>query len=96
MTTLSNKEIRKPIYAFVQNLVGRDLTVDEHNTLRGLIVTYSEKDAATVVELRTALHSQGGKMNRLKKNLHALLPKKGVVHSEFKAILEEILAILRQ
>lgn len=93
MNPVKKTELRKPIYKFVENLLGRPLTPTEHEELKGYITTYAENEAKEVKILTNALQQQGNKMRLLRSSTHRLLSKK---ITERTPVLEEILKILHE
>ncbi len=83
MADVRKTEVRKPIYDYVEGLLGRVLTVTEHNTLKDLVQVYADHESGYTKELTEAMHRSGRIRKQLARSLY------NVSRSKVRA-LEEI------
>jgi hypothetical protein len=82
------KEFRKEVYAVIERLLGRELTIDEHTEIKEIMMRAVEEQAGSIVEMRAIVDRQGQKISALKKGMHTITTKRGVP--------EDVVAFLKE
>ena len=81
------KEYRKDVYAVVERIIERQLTVSEHEEIRAVILMYVEDHLGALKQ--TAI-GQGQKLKVLGKALYNLQHRQGVPADVWKWLKEEL------
>lgn len=78
---MKKADFRKQIYLYVEKLLDRELTVEEHGSLRDLIKQYGKSETEFANIDIQIMQKQGQRIAELKKALYALTTKRGLPES---------------
>lgn len=86
---MKKTEYRKPIYEFVEKIIQRQLTADEHEELKSHAFNYAEIERSELRRMSEALQKQGEKLKHVTRAMYNIGTKKGLPEDEF-AFLKKI------
>ena len=85
------KENRKDVYVIFQKILGRDLTVTEHNELREVLKVFSDSNQERISMLEKQLQISGQKRNILSRTLYNKAKNAEILEKNIAFLKEEFI-----